>query len=206
VQTVKIFKLIKSDIGRPFTDLVSDLIYPELSDDALNVLKTLVFIKKQVPTKNGRWFSIRIMPYRTLDDKIDGVVITFFNISDLKEVEVKLHETEQMNHLLLNSASDIIIKLSTKWEILEFNPAAEKYFGKKRTEILNKNYIHTFVPESLREKTENEMDKILNESFNTQFKTQLITAGDKLIEADWSAIVLLDNFKVPSGMILSIKQ
>ena len=70
---------------------------PICAADVLTVLKHLVFIKKQIPTKDGRWFSVRIMPYRTLDEKIDGVVITFFNISDLKEVEVKLHETEQMN-------------------------------------------------------------------------------------------------------------
>ena len=174
-QAVKIFKLIKSDIGRPFTDLVSDLIYPDLAADALKVLKTLVFIKKQIPTKDGRWFSIRIMPYRTFDDKIDGVVITFFNISDLKEVEVKLHETEQMNNLLLNSSSDIIIKLSTDWKILEVNPAAEKYLGKNHEEMINKNYIQMFIPESLRKKTENEMKKILKESQDTRFKMQLIT-------------------------------
>jgi two-component system CheB/CheR fusion protein len=206
VQAVKIFKLIKSDIGRPFTDLVSDLIYPDLPADALNVLKTLVYIKKQIPTKDGRWFSIRIMPYRTLDDRIDGVVITFFNISDLKEVEVKLHETEQMNRLLLNSASDIIIKLATNWKILEVNPAAEKYFGKKQEEIINKNYIHMFIPESLRKKTEDKMYKILGESQDTRFKMQVITTEGKLIEADWSVIVLLDNFNLPSGMILSIKK
>jgi two-component system, chemotaxis family, CheB/CheR fusion protein len=206
VQAVKIFKLIKSDIGRPFTDLVSDLIYPDLPADVLNVLKTLVYIKKQIPTKDRRWFSIRIMPYRTLDDRIDGVVITFFNISDLKEVEVKLHETEQMNRLLLNSASDIIIKLATNWKILEVNPAAEKYFGKKQEEIINKNYIHMFIPESLRKKTEDKMSKILGESQDTRFKMQVITAEGKLIEADWSAVVLLDNFNLPSGMILSIKK
>ncbi len=206
IQAVKIFKLIKSDIGRPFTDLVSDLIYPDLSDDALKVLKTLVYIKKQIPTKDGRWFSIRIMPYRTLDDKVDGVVITFFNISDLKEVEIKLHETEQMNKLLLNSASDIIIKLATDWKILAVNPAGEKYFGKNQEEIVNKNYIHMFIPEQLRKKTENEMNKILRESQDTRFKMQLITAGGKLIETDWSVVVLLDNLKVPSGMILSIKK
>jgi two-component system CheB/CheR fusion protein len=206
VQAVKIFKLIKSDIGRPITDLVSDLIYPDLPADALNVLKTLIYIKKQIPTKDGRWFSIRIMPYRTLDDRIDGVVITFFNISDLKEVEVKLHETEQMNRLLLNSASDIIIKLATNWKILEVNPAAEKYFGKKQEEIINKNYIHMFIPESLRKKTEDKMYKILGESQDTRFKMQVITTEGKLIEADWSVIVLLDNFNLPSGMILSIKK
>jgi two-component system CheB/CheR fusion protein len=206
LQAVKIFKLIKSDIGRPFTDLVSDLIYPDLPADALNVIETLIYIKKQVPTKDGRWFSIRIMPYRTLDDKIDGVVITFFNISDLKGVEVKLHETEQMNSLLLYSASDIIIKLATNWKILEFNPAAEKYFGKKQKEILNKNYIHMFIPESLRKRTEDEMSKILNDSQDTTIKMQLITADSKIVEAHWSVIVLLDNFKLPSGMILSTKK
>jgi len=206
LQAVKIFKLIKSDIGRPFTDLVSDLIYPDLSDDALKVLKSLVFIKKQIPTKDGRWFSVRIMPYRTLDEKVDGVVITFFNISDLKEVEVKLHETEQMNRYLMNSASEIIIKLSIDWNILGVNLAAEKFFGKKQPEIINKNYIHTFIPESLRKKTEKEMKKILSESKDTRFNMQLITAGGKLIEADWSVMVLLDNNKAPSGMILSIKK
>jgi two-component system, chemotaxis family, CheB/CheR fusion protein len=205
LQAVKIFKLIKSDIGRPFTDLVSDLIYPDLADDALTVLKTLAFIKKQIPTKDGRWFSIRIMPYRTLDEKIDGVVITFFNISDLKEVEVKLRETEQINRYLMNSASEIIIKLSTDWNIMEVNLAAEEFFGKKQSEIINKNYIHTFIPEALRKKTEREMKKILSESKDTRFNMQLITAGGNLTEADWSVMVLLDNDNVPSGLIFSIK-
>ena len=206
IQAIKIFKLIKSDIGRPFTDLVSDLIYPELSKDALNVLKTLVFIKKQISAKDGRWFSIRIMPYRTFDDRIEGVVITFFNISDLKEVEVKLNETEQMNHLLLNSSSDIIIKLSTDWKIQEVNPAAEKYFGKKQKDLLNRNYLHMFIPESLRKMTENEMNKILSDSKDTSFKMQLITARGKITDADLSVMVLLNNLKVPTGMILSIKK
>jgi two-component system CheB/CheR fusion protein len=206
LQAVKIFKLIKSDIGRPFTDLVSDLIYPDLCDDIHKVLKTLISIQKQIPTKNGRWFSIRIMPYRTLDEKIDGSVITFFNISDLKEVEVKLHETEQINRLLLKQASDIIIKLSKDWKILEANPAAEKYFGKKLSEILNKNYIHMFVPETLRKRCESDLNKILIESKDTNFKMQLFTSGGKTIEADWSVTVLLDNFSAPNGMILSIKK
>ena len=162
-QATKIFKLIKSDIGRPFTDQVSDLIYPELAADALEVLRTLVFIQKQIPTRDGRWFFIRIMPYRTFDDRIDGLVITFINISDLKQVEVKLHETEQINRLLLNSSSDIIIKLSTDLKILEFNPEAEKFFGKKHEDAVNQNFIQMFVPEQVRKKTEKDLNKLLNE-------------------------------------------
>ncbi len=186
-QAVKIFKLIKTDVGRPFTDLVSDLIYPELTADIRKVLKSYEYIKKQIPTKDGRWFSIRTMPYYTLDEKVDGVVITFFNISDLKDVEVKLHETEQINKLLLNSASDIFIKLSTDWKILEINPAAEKFFGKKLEDILNRNYFHTFIPESLRKKTEKELNKMLRESQGTRFKMSVITAADKPVEIDLSS-------------------
>ncbi len=205
-QAVKIFKLIKTDVGRPFTDLVSDLIYPELTADIRKVLKSYEYIKKQIPTKDGRWFSIRTMPYSTLDEKVDGVVITFFNISDLKDVEVKLHETEQINKLLLNSASDIFIKLSTDWKILEINPAAEEFFGKKLEDILNRNYFHTFIPESLRKKTEKELNKMLRESQGTRFKMSVITAADKPVEIDLSSIILVNNFKVPTGIILSIKK
>ncbi|MCX6252341.1 MAG: PAS domain-containing protein [Bacteroidetes bacterium] len=206
IQATKLFKLIKSDLGRPFTDLVSDLIYPELAADALKVLNSLVFIQKPIPTKDGRWFSIRIMPYRTFDDRIDGLVITFFNISDLKQVEVKLHETEQLNSLLLKSSSDIIIKLSTDGKILEFNPGAEKFFGQKREDAVNQNYFQMFIPENLRKKTENDINKILNKLLGGKFNMQVLAAEGNMTVDKWSVSVLLNNLKMPAGMILSLKK
>jgi two-component system CheB/CheR fusion protein len=205
-QAVKIFKLIKSDIGRPLSDQVSDLNYPGLIDDVHKVIRTYEFIKKEIPTKDGRWFSVRIMPYQTLDDIIDGVVITFFNITDLKEVEIKLHETEQMNDLLMNSSSDIIIKLSPEWKILEVNKAAEKYLGKKQDEILGKNYIQMFIPATLRKKTEDEMKKIMSKSPGRNIKILLPASNGNKNVSDWDAAVLLNNFKVPCGMLLSMKK
>ncbi|MFO7978869.1 MAG: chemotaxis protein CheB, partial [Bacteroidales bacterium] len=59
IQATKIFKLIKTDIGRPFTDLVSDIDYPEMAEDAHEVLRTLIFVEKQIPRSNGQWFLIR---------------------------------------------------------------------------------------------------------------------------------------------------
>jgi two-component system CheB/CheR fusion protein len=205
-QATKIFKLIKSDIGRPFTDQVSDLIYPELATDALEVLRTLVFIQKQIPTRDGRWFFIRIMPYRTLDDRIEGLVITFINISDLKQVEVKLHETEQINRLLINSSSDVIIELSKDLNILEFSPEAEKFFGKKREEAVNRNYIQMFVPEPVRKKSEKDLNKLLNEWPGGKFKMQVIVTGGNISEVEWSASVLQNNLKMATGIILSLKR
>lgn len=90
-----IIKLIPSDVGRPITDIASDLIYPEMPDDIHEVLQTLVFTEKQVATRDGRWFETRIMPYRTLDDKIDGVVITFADINKFKTLEMELRQAHQ---------------------------------------------------------------------------------------------------------------
>lgn len=87
-----IVKIRKSDIGRPFTDLVTNLKYPELEDHVKGVLKTLNTIEKPISTSDNRWFSVRIMPYRTLEDKVDGVVITFTDITIAKMLEIELKE------------------------------------------------------------------------------------------------------------------
>jgi transcriptional regulator with PAS, ATPase and Fis domain len=86
----QLFKLIPRDVGRPLTDIVSELEYPQLIDDAIEVLRSLVFQEKQVKTILGRWYRVRIMPYRTLDNVIDGVVITFIDIAEVKQLEAKL--------------------------------------------------------------------------------------------------------------------
>jgi chemotaxis methyl-accepting protein methylase/PAS domain-containing protein len=89
-QATKMIKLIPADVGRPITDLASELRYPELAEDAREVLRTLASAEKPIGTRDGRWFTVRIMPYRTLDDRIDGVVITFADITASKTLEAKL--------------------------------------------------------------------------------------------------------------------
>jgi two-component system CheB/CheR fusion protein len=90
----KIIKLIPGDVNRPITDLASDLVYPELAADAQAVLKTLVFKETAIKTIDGRWFSVRIMPYRTRDNRIDGVVITFADITAAKTLEATLRQNQ----------------------------------------------------------------------------------------------------------------
>jgi two-component system CheB/CheR fusion protein len=90
----KIIKLIPGDVNRPITDLASDLIYPDLASDAQAVLKTLVFKETQIKTIDGRWFSVRIMPYRTLDNRVDGLVITFADITTAKTLEATLRQNQ----------------------------------------------------------------------------------------------------------------
>ncbi len=83
-QTTKLFKLRQTDIGRPFTDIVSKLDYPEIIKHAHEVLRTLVVKENKITTNDQQKFTVRIMPYRTIDDRIDGLVITFIDNTQLK--------------------------------------------------------------------------------------------------------------------------
>ena len=94
----KIFKLRNSDIGRPFTDQVTNLKYADIEQNAIQVLKTLVYIEKAITTIDDRWFNIRIMPYRTIDDRIDGLVITFNDITAYKKMEIELRSRHEAGH------------------------------------------------------------------------------------------------------------
>ena len=88
----KLFKLIPGDVGRPLSDIVSELDYPQLKADALEVLRTLVFSEKQVRAHDDAWYRVRIMPYRTQDNMIDGVVITLIDITETKRLADKLNK------------------------------------------------------------------------------------------------------------------
>ena len=92
-QAAEIFKLIPGDIGRPLSDIVSVLNYPGLQEDADEVLRSLAFSEKEIATCDERWFRVKIMPYRTLENMIDGVVITFTDITIHKNLESKLRKS-----------------------------------------------------------------------------------------------------------------
>jgi two-component system CheB/CheR fusion protein len=98
----KIFKLIPGDVGRPLSDIASDLLYPEMSEQAEEVLRTLAFMEKQVRTADGRWYTVRIMPYRTMNDVIAGLVMTFANITTVKDLERQLRDENDQLKLQLD--------------------------------------------------------------------------------------------------------
>jgi chemotaxis protein methyltransferase CheR/two-component system CheB/CheR fusion protein len=90
IHATQLFKLIAGDMGRPLSDIVTELDYPHLHQDSQEVLRTLVFVEKEVTTHDNRWFKVRIMPYRTQDNVIDGVVITLIDISETKRLAAQL--------------------------------------------------------------------------------------------------------------------
>lgn len=86
------FSLLQTDIGRPVGHLASNMHYDRLGEDAKEVLKGQVPREMEVETKKGHWFNMRILPYRTIENVIDGVVITFVEITQRREMEEKLRQ------------------------------------------------------------------------------------------------------------------
>jgi two-component system CheB/CheR fusion protein len=143
----EIFKIRNSDIGRPFTDLVTDLKYPEIGTNAKLVIKNLTSIETEVETIDGRWFSIKIMPYRTIDDHIDGLVLTFTNITKSKKLEIELKEANESLQLnrethyrhLFESAKDGILMLDAETgKITDVNPFLIALLGYSKKQFLEK--------------------------------------------------------------------
>jgi two-component system CheB/CheR fusion protein len=91
-QISRVVHLREGDIGRPLSELATTLIYPDLNADVKETLRTLAFTEKQIATTDGHWFSVRIMPYRTLANVIQGAVITFVDITVAKELESRLRK------------------------------------------------------------------------------------------------------------------
>ena len=121
-QTTRIIKLIPGDVGRPITDLVSDRDYPGLIEHVREVLRTLMSRETEVTSRSGHWFAVRIMPYRTSANRIEGVVITFSDISESKRLEAELRLANARLKERLQEESEQTAMPGEAKEDLQVNP------------------------------------------------------------------------------------
>ncbi|NTW24056.1 MAG: PAS domain-containing protein, partial [Lentimicrobium sp.] len=201
VHATRIFKLIPGDIGRLFTDQVSTLNYPEIYADANEVLRTLMFVEKMVSTHDGHWFNVRIMPYRTFDDKIDGLVITFIDITKSRILEHSLKKSQLMQLAFIKSVPGVIIGLSDKGDVIEFNPEAEKVFNRKREEVIGQNYFNLFVAESARKSLELNMKRLFSGDIPGNLISEVNTSSGIELNIEWTAHKLVDDSDQLTGII-----
>ncbi len=134
-----IINLIKSDLGRPVDHITSNLVgYDSLVADTQSVLNTLIPKEVELKTTQGDWFKLRIQPYRTLDNVIEGAVITFINITGMKRAEEALYKTNELLRLavVVRDATDAITVQDLDGRILAWNPGAERLYGWSEAEAL----------------------------------------------------------------------
>jgi two-component system, chemotaxis family, CheB/CheR fusion protein len=134
-----IFNLLSTDVGRPLSDITSRLAYTELDADLRHVLDKLQPIDREVMSTDQRWFLMRIRPYRTTDDRIDGVVLMFQDITGRRQAERDVVHSEERLRLLIDSANEYaIFTMTTEGKIDSWNTGAQRLFGYAAKDIIGR--------------------------------------------------------------------
>ncbi len=157
-QVTDLFNITPADEGRPITDFAHHLEYADLAKDAQAVLNDLTPVSREVASRKGRWYEMRMRPYRTVDNKIDGVVITFVDITERRQTEQSLRDSQQrlMQHKqLIMRAREPILTWDIDNGITEWNRGCEELYGFRADEAVGRTkeeLLATTVPGSSFEK------------------------------------------------------
>ena len=191
----RIINLIPGDIGRPIGHIVSNLVdYNRLEADAQSVLDTLVSVSVDLQTKSGKWYTMNIQPYRTMENVIDGVVITFFDITMAKDAQQALLAANEQLRLAVvaRDAFDAITVQDLDGRIIAWNPMAEKTYGWSEAEAIGMN-ICAIIPEELQDEATNKVKELTENKACQPYKTQRLTKDGVNIKVMINPIVLIDN-------------
>jgi two-component system CheB/CheR fusion protein len=147
-RTRSIFSLIPVDRGRQLSDMSNQLVNADLTADIERVLDRLERVHREVQTRDGRWYLMRVLPYRSAEDRIDGVVLTFVDITERKLAEEALKWSEERMRLMLERVPDYaIITLSADGRVDIWNAGAAAMFGFSESEAIGASLDIIFTPE-----------------------------------------------------------
>jgi two-component system CheB/CheR fusion protein len=143
-----VFNLLPMDVGRSLFDITNRLTDERLQQDVQRVLHDLETVEREVQTTEGRSYLMRVLPYRTRDERIDGVVITLQEVSERKRAESLAEESEERLRSLVESVSDYaILAMTAEGVISSWNTGARRIFGYSDQDIIGQPFDWLFTPE-----------------------------------------------------------
>ncbi len=212
-QTEYIMNLLPGDVGRPIQDIAIKLRYEDLLIDAKDVLDTLNTKEKEVQTKEGVWYRLKILPYRTVENVIDGLVMTFSDIDEQKKVQEKLKEisleartSQEFAESIVNTIKEPLMILDAELIVSSanttfydrFKTTPEKVRGLPLDTVLNGMWKDPSLLEALRELSSKEVEL---ENLSTEIV--IPKSGKKIVD------VTARKLRIPSGrsrmILLSIQ-
>jgi two-component system CheB/CheR fusion protein len=191
----KIINLIPSDKGRAVNHIVSNLInYNQLAQDIHSVIDTLVSIEKEVQTISNGWYSMRIQPYRTTENVIDGAVISFIDITEIVNTREQLQIANQQLRLavVVHDSYDAITVQDMNGKITAWNPGAERIYGWSESEALNLNAASR-IPTQHREHAAADLVRLSKAEILTSSITQRLTKDGKVVDISLVSTALINE-------------
>lgn len=190
-----IINLIPSDIGRPVAHIVSNLVgYDRLVADTQTVLDTLMVKEITVQTTEGRWFNMRIQPYRTLDNVIEGAVISFIDITEIVQTRDALQQASELLRLavVVRDSYDAITMQDLNGRILAWSPGAVRMYGWSEAEALLMNAAER-IPENLRADALAKLQELSQAEILQPYRTQRLNKSGAVIEVSITSTALING-------------
>lgn len=137
--TRELFNLISKDVGRPFSDITSKIKDSDLLNDVETVLETLSPAECEVESDTGKWFVRRMLPYRTQSGKIDGVAITYSDVSEFKKLQKRTDAAHQFANSIISTVRETMLVLDGTFKIVASNRSFAKMFATGSADVLGKS-------------------------------------------------------------------
>jgi two-component system, chemotaxis family, CheB/CheR fusion protein len=184
-----VINLIDSDLGRPLGHISTNIVnYDHLVEDVQAVLNTLMPQERQLKTRDGLIYLMRVLPYRTLDNVIEGAVLTFVDIT----VQQHLQDSANRLAVVVQDATDALTVLDCEGRFLAWNPGAEKLYGWSEAEALRLT-IQDIVPQAQQKEALAVLKKLAREVKITPFQTQRLTRDGTIIDVWLTATPLINQ-------------
>ena len=145
-QAEKLLNLLPGDVGRPIVNLRPNIDVPDLASLVTEVVDTMSVREREVQDREGRWYSMRVRPYRTMDNKIDGAVMTFIDIDAAKRIHLELQREQTFTAAVLESAAALVMVTDLEGHIARFNLACRRLSEYSFEEVEGKPVWDVLVP------------------------------------------------------------
>ena len=145
-QAEKLLNLLPGDVGRPIVNLRPNIDVPDLAALVTEVVDTMSVREREVQDREGRWYSMRVRPYRTMDNKIDGAVMTFIDIDAAKRIHLELQREQTFTAAVLESAAALVMVTDLEGHIARFNLACRRLSEYSFEEVEGKPVWDVLVP------------------------------------------------------------
>jgi len=191
----EIINLIPGDVGRPVSHIVSNLIgYDRLAKDAQTVLDTLIPVMTDVQTVAGKWYTLRIQPYRTTDNMIEGAVITFVDITEITQTRDALRKANELLRLaaVVRDSRDAVTVQDLDGRTLVWNPAAVRLYGWSEAEALVMN-VRDRIPQELRADALDKLHQLGQANILEPYCTRRLTKAGVTLDVWMTATALVNE-------------
>jgi two-component system CheB/CheR fusion protein len=195
----KAINLIRTDIGRPLAHIVSRLDYERLVQDTEEVLQTLVSKEIEAQSTEGLCYAVRISPYRTSENVVEGAVVTFIDITERKQMEEALRENEQRYRNLYEGCPDGYVRITMDGRIEEFNKAFQEMMGYSAEELGKLTY-QELTPKKWHKLDAEIVQTILNDGYGPLFHKEYRRKDGTIIPVELKGYLLKDKQDKPIGM------